>query len=368
MDSSVIEKIRKLNALAQRAGTPAEGYLAASLMLELCRKYNIDPHALFGRHWRRPSTGRAANELRSEREQRVHQIESWTEVVERFFGPCLACSTEIQYVVRGYRWGIAWVKEQFENATRVKLLESLQAGKVDSTPTFSALHAILCQACIDKFAGIRDKNLREVESKRKLRAERREQKLEHAVWLKSWRKPNRGEFKRTDGVEFFYVFAEKLEFEVVFRWRISNRCQCRGNDPGAAVGVWVDGRSVAHYYGWDLATGKSEDYWSCGYERQDRFGRGFRVWFEKFLQPQLFRAKPDLSWSVLDSNLMEDVGLRAAWLVHVTWHDGCRYAKVGPLPTVEDAAKFAANRLQMQILRSDGWPVWPKEQSAAEAG
>lgn len=40
--NSVIEKIKKLHALAERAGTEAEAALAADKVAELCRKHNLD--------------------------------------------------------------------------------------------------------------------------------------------------------------------------------------------------------------------------------------------------------------------------------------------------------------------------------------
>lgn len=166
------------------------------------------------------------------------------------------------------------------------------------------------------------------------------------------------------GTEIFYAIVGKTQYEIVFRWRISNRCKCRGDSPGAVVGMWVDAKLVAHYYGWDFSSDEKHLYDNGG-DYQDRFGIGFGLWFERRFQNRLLRVKPDVAWNVRDRQLMDDVGLEA-WLVHVTWLDGKKYAKVGPLPTIAEVARFASERMRMTLLWSNKQPVLPSEESAAE--
>lgn len=112
--------------------------------------------------------------------------------------------------------------------------------------------------------------------------------------------------------------------------------------------MWVNGELISHYYGWD-STADEEDIYESEY--QDRFGTGFRVWFERRMQCQLLRAKPDYAWSVLERELMPELDESEAWLLHVKWHDGQAYAKVGPLPTMAQATKFAARTMGLTIRR-----------------
>ena len=61
------------------------------------------------------------------------------------------------------------------------------------------------------------------------------------------------------------------------------------------------------------------------------------------------------------------VDQRQEWIVHVTWYDGQKHAKVVPLPTIVEVANFAAKNMGMTILGSDNRPILPLE-SAAAAG
>jgi hypothetical protein len=305
--------------------------------------------------------------MRVETERKVYESKAWTHEIEHIFGPCLACSLEIEYETHGYTWGKKWIMEQFEPETRLSLVRSLEAGRVYGAPNFNALKkTVLCESCIAKFGNILEERLAELELKRKLKEERKEQERREQQrqyeWQYEWRKPKAGEFERTLGTEIFYAILGKAEYEIVFRWRISNRCKCRGSSAGAVVGMWVDETLVAHYYGWDLTSDEKNPYGSS--EFQDRFGTGFERWFERKFQKRLLRAKPDAAWRVRDRELMAP-DESEAWLVHVTWLNGEKYAKVGPLPSITEVAEFAATKLRMTVLGSDRRSVLPSEESAA---
>src|SRR5664279_1044078 len=66
---------------------------------------------------------------------------------------------------------------------------------------------------------------------------------------------------------------KKITHRILFRCRdIGIDWNC-ANDPEAVVSMWVDGRLVAHYYGWNVKP-RGNDRYYAGRDYQDCFGAG----------------------------------------------------------------------------------------------
>lgn len=93
------------------------------------------------------------------------------------------------------------------------------------------------------------------------------------------------------------------------------------------VGMWVDGKLTAHYYGWNLQDIEvdddiagyfysSEDDWPT----EDLFARGFGRWIERTFQSRLPQLKSDQTWLPGYRELDTEVGRPGTLLIE--WLDG----------------------------------------------
>jgi hypothetical protein len=129
------------------------------------------------------------------------------------------------------------------------------------------------------------------------------------------------------------------------------------------VGMWVDGKLTAHYYGWNLQDIEvdadiaryffsSEDDWPT----EDLFSRGFCQWIERTFQSRLLRLEPDQIWKPggfkeLDTRVARPSTLRIDWL------DGTRYVHLLPSLDLPEVAEWAAQNLGLCIEERAFRPV-----------
>jgi hypothetical protein len=173
--------------------------------------------------------------------------------------------------------------------------------------------------------------------------------------------PRPGEFARVSGSTEFLATRGRSEATILFRWRTTNACKCRGKIPGAVVGMWVNGRLKAHYYGWNIPEVPNH----YDHEAQDLFGKGIRLWLQKTFQRQLLKAAPTFRWAVTDASLPDVYHVNdPPWLAHITWNTGERFAARGRLQTLNEAAEFTRDYLRMELADFRHVPILSDAEAA----
>lgn len=300
----------------------------------------------------------------TEKKSGTYEFES-----KSFWGPCMVCGHEIEYGYSGKvsNYGTEWIAKQFEAPRLNQHLKTLHRGDSYNGPVkVETLEVFLCRDCRK---ACQDSRTLVAEQDRERRRQAEEQHAkDYADWTyrTTWRKAPE-DLVRSEGIQRFEAMVRQGKtYAITFRWRLTPKCQCRGDDFGAVVGMWVDGKLAAHYYGWDLTSIEAnEATWNYygpdsppGRERRDRFAKGFRVWFQRAFQSDLVASTPDRAWSVLGAKVIDFNDLPENYLFHIVWHDGSRYARVGSFETISDAARFARKYLSMKLVTEE-WRAVP---------
>jgi uncharacterized protein YbaR (Trm112 family) len=267
--------------------------------------------------------------------------------VRETFGPCLVCGNETKYA--GRNLDEQWLGKQFKR--REKLLTKLRGlGYQNESPSVQYIEMIVCPTCREECKVARDtenrRQIAEEEAREAEKAARREQKKREAEQRKyhlTWREAAAGEFDPSKHSAEFRVSLHNLRpYVVSFRWRATGG-KCRGDSPRNVVGMWVNGKLVAHYEAWDLEPfwieEASQDYqdWYSGADddndeaeyRSDVFAPGFREWIEREFQDRLLQLKPSATWRTGGSwplNTYSLNGLQKPCVIHTQWIDDSIYA------------------------------------------
>jgi len=293
-------------------------------------------------------------------------------LVTSLTGPCLSCDARMSYERPKYgisslhsQYGDDWVTRLFQEKDewmdRLRDHDFRRGRKMREIFTY-----FVCKKCRDSLRAHwqAEKEL----AKQKLEFEDRQR--DRSEWLRTWRQPGLTEYDRSTGRRTFLLRESACQDRLaLFRWRINPRGECRGVSPQHRVGVWTEGKLIAHYRGWELSGG----YFAAeGHgEEVDLFGPGLAVWMECVYQSKLAQTKPDAVWHAktlpigrLDDNNWPGASVVHASnegcgyyiphpaVIHTVWHDGSVYAQVRNVFTVEQAIEFAWTRLQVELRES----------------
>jgi len=255
------------------------------------------------------------------------------------------------------------------------MMEKLRTGGWDGcTPQPETIEGMVCPECKAEC-----RKLREVVEQQRVEAHRQEQMEEEKrrdmvaaahkarVLRYEWRTAAAKEVDpKPHSAEFRAIFAADLVFEILFRWRAAPG-KCRGKSYLMKVGIWVNGKLNAHYYGWNLQDFDddvfhengdgfwfSEDKWPTS----DLFGRGFCRWVERAFQHRLVRVEPDRICGpgrLLD--LDETVIHNRPCTHRIAWFDGSRYVHLLPALNLPEVAEWAEKHLELRIEERAFRPV-----------
>jgi hypothetical protein len=254
--------------------------------------------------------------------------------VRETFGPCLVCRQEMQYTARNL--DDEWLGKQFKR--RERLLTKLHGlGYQNESPSVKYIEMIVCASCREECKRARDAENRRRIAEKEARAAKTAALTEQRQYHLTWRDAKLGEFDPSKrSAEFRVSLSSSRTYVVVFRWRAT-----RGDSPRNVVGMWVDGKLVAHYEAWDLEPfwieESSQDYqdWYPDYDEtqagycSDVFALGFRKWIEREFQDRLVQVKPSAKWRSggswpLNTYSLND--LEKPCVIHTQWIDDRIYA------------------------------------------
>lgn len=282
----------------------------------------------------------------------------------RLSGACLMCDRETPYGDGdhyGYygRGGNAWLDKQFAEPLRSRHVEVFTEGVGFERVTNNLFDQFVCSAC--KTQARKMWPVKQAERQALWEQNRIEQEKQRAEYQfqSTWRKPERDEFEiASNRREFKARSLDRRPATIVFRWRTCTSKECRGSVPAQRVGMWVNGRLRAHYYGWELKD-----------ERVDLFGAGLAYWIEDTFQRDLARLEPAAIWHAKggrpSARRTEDNwdGLSALHIcnygqgqqdpepcvIHTVWHNGSVYAQLRNFYRLSEVVEFAWESLHVDI-------------------
>jgi len=294
---------------------------------------------------------------------------SW--VVKDYCGPCLVCDKDIKYDdsrIEQYG-GIKWLQKHFAPKQRTAHIANLRGEVEYSSLQPKTLHAFVCTecrvACWQSCKAVAEREKSEYEARCEAQKQWREKRNFHLAW----RKPNPGEFDgwTVESTEFRVISPDFEVFEITFRWKPARKGECRGKSPRHVVGMWVEGKLVARYFGWNLAPFSEDDQaeWSPGVEnvepirRQDVFAKGFCMWLEQKWQNELKNCSPDfvVDFSSPRRSWPDFASLPSPALIHVRWLDGTIHSDVIHALHLPDVAQFMKKHLRFRIARRSFVPM-----------
>lgn len=285
-------------------------------------------------------------------------------------GPCIVCEREIEYP---NRWPSdeEHARKQFKPKRREKILNKLREGGSDGgdVPQVETIEGMACPECRAECRKLRQaadrqrqEEDRQKEAKRRDRERRVEENRLARVHHYEWRTATAKDVDSTpQATEFRAVFPKSKAHHIVFRWRAVPG-KCRGDSYLTKVGMWVDGKLTAHYYGWNLQDIEvDEDIANCFYSSednwptQDLFARGFCRRIERAFQPRLLRLTPDHIWVPGYKELETEVARPGTLLVE--WMDGTRYVHLLHSLNLPEVAEWAEQHLELRIEERAFRPV-----------
>jgi hypothetical protein len=322
-------------------------------------------------------------EFTTTEEKRITPAQTYTSPAREFaivkiYGPCLVCEREMEYAGR-WPYSEDHARNQFKPARRNRMLKKLREGGWDGgdAPQVETIEKMVCPDCIAECRTSREAAERErKEEQRRVDARKRdkERRVEEnrlaRVHHYEWRTATAEEVDPTpQATEFRAVFPKSKAHHIVFRWRAVPG-KCRGDSYLTKVGMWVDGKLTAHYYGWNLQDIEvdddiagyfyaSEDDWPT----EDLFARGFCRWIERAFQPGLLRLTPDHVWVPGYKELETEVARPGTLLVE--WMDGTRYVHILHSMNLPEVAEWAEQHLDLRIEERAFRPV-QRSKAAAE--
>jgi hypothetical protein len=332
----------------------------------------------------KPSTQIRTTSKISVEPERTYVYPARTNVEWEFYGPCLVCSKEMEYDL-WFRTTVQshaeeWIMKQFEQDRKTVHLSLLQGRRRTGYLSLGSLEGLVCKPCWKvceqmRAAALQTKRERTAEKAREAREEAKrveaDQRRERERWENhaTWREAAKSEFVNIpDGVARFAAELGPKRYKILFRWRPVGG-NCRGDSPRNVVGMWVDGKFVTHYHGWNIAPLEGERpyfdedvEWENGYNRiwppkkdaheEDVFALGFCRWLERAFQKDLIRSKPEATWRAkagmfLDISTVEDIKIPC--VLHTEWIDGSIYARILPTQQLSKLIAFAEDQLRMRI-------------------
>jgi hypothetical protein len=228
----------------------------------------------------------------------------------------------------------------------------------DNTPIPEAIEVIVCPACREKYRELREANYRRSQLEQKNREERSKQEDERREYHTSWRNFTPEEVDRTTrSMQFRAILPNFRLYEIAFGWRATSG-EGRGDSPPNVVGMWVDGKLVAHYFGWNLRPSywegadrgedpieKSLDFFDLSNNDDicDIFAPGLAMWMEREFQDRLCNLNPAAVWRASSPRTFrfED----GPMLVHTVWIDG------------QTCAALLIDRLNITTKRMTDWAL-----------
>jgi hypothetical protein len=323
-------------------------------------------------------------------EKRTRQVEpifipSREYTTKELFGPCLVCEQETEYrahehlpYIPGTKWGgngharaattrwfneicEEWLQKQFKPKRRERLLKTLRIGGrwSDDTPNPETIEIIVCPTCREECRKLREANCRRSVLEQEAKEERTKQQEARVEYHTRWKRFTVGEVNRNKrSMQFRAVLPNFRVYEIAFRWRATSG-EGRGDSPPNVVGMWVDGKLVAHYFGWNLRpleAGPDEDLiqltdFDLGNDPEicDIFAPGFAIWIRREFQDHLCSLKPASIWR---ASTPETLHLDGPRLVHTVWVDGRTYAALYLdrwHTTIERVMDWALTNLELRI-------------------
>jgi hypothetical protein len=301
----------------------------------------------------------------TEEERRVvdaHVSPAYEYTVTKLKGPCLVCQHEQIEYSRNWPSSEEHARKQFIPKRRSSLLHALRTGFDGNAPKVETIVGMVCPNCRaecekSQEAAYRQKQADEAAESQKVKAKC----IAHERHYEWWTATAAEVDATPHSAEFRAVFANFEVHDILFRWRAVPG-KCRGTSFLTRVGMWVDGKLTAHYYGWNLQWLEDDDYRPFyvsedNWPTSDLFGAGFCHWIERAFQGKLRCLKPDQSWRVgqfeeLDSRIGKRPGL-----VLIEWLDGTRYVHLVPSLNLPEVAEWADKRLELRIEERAFRPV-----------
>jgi hypothetical protein len=265
-------------------------------------------------------------------------------------------------------------RKQFKSSRRNRILKKLREGGWNSgeVPQIETIEHMVCVGCRTECRKLREETQHEERDRERARQQKVEQDQITRQRHYEWRDLTADEIDRTThATEFRAVFPDSKPHEIVFRWR-AQPGKCRGADSYLMkVGMWVDGKLTAHYFGWNLqhADVDADRDWYCSEDEwptSDLFGRGFCLWIEHAFQPLLLRLKPDWKWTAKGNTELEIETQRPGTLL-IKWLDGTSYVNVLPSQNLPEVAEWAERNLRLRIEERAFRPVWTRESTEEES-
>lgn len=286
--------------------------------------------------------------------------------IRRINGPCIVCERQIEYPGP---WPSTeeHARKQFMRRRRDQILQKLRGGgRLGDVPKVETIEGMACTQCRTECKQQREAAERQRQAEAQKKQREVEQKRLARLRHYEWRTATASDVDPTpQSAEFRAVFPNFEMHEILFRWHAVPG-KCRGDSYLMVVGMWVDGKLTAHYYGWNLQWLDlneehqfygSEDEWAT----EDLFGLGFCRWIERAFQPRLLRHKPDQTWAPggyeeLDTSVVRD----RPGTVRIEWIDGSRYVHLLPSKNLPEVAEWAEKNLELRIEERAFRPLPPR--------
>src|SRR5215471_4460412 len=143
---------------------------------------------------------------------------------------------------------------------RSSLLHALHKGFDGNAPKVETIEGMVCPNCRAECQRLREAAYRQKQADDAAQKQRNEAKriahVNHYGW---WTATAEDVDGTPHSAEFRAIFVNFEVHDILFRWRAVPG-KCRGNSFLTRVGMWVDGKLTAHYYGWNLQWLEDDDY------------------------------------------------------------------------------------------------------------
>lgn len=304
-------------------------------------------------------------EFSTTEEKRVSTYSALEYTVISLNGPCLVCETPIEYAY-GWPRDEEHARKQFTNPRRSQLLKRLREDDLNNpAPKVGTVERMVCPSCKDECRQQREATHRRKRIEKQAQEEKVEARRVACMAHYEWRTAAAEEVNQIppQSLEFRAVFANFELHEILFRWRAIPG-KARANSYLMKIGMWVDGKLVAHYYGWNLQhfdeKSRDEMFYTSenDWPTEDLFGLGFCRWIERAFQPQLLRLNPDHSWRPGQyGELQTELSRFRPGTVRIKWLDGSSYVHILPSKNLPLVAEWAAKHLELSIEERSFRPV-----------